>query len=125
MPIFTQSLQKIDTSNPQEAIKKMVNHIKYIQEQLEHTLMNLDSSNIVEIDTDKTQIGDSTGSTNIGSFINLTGTNGESFRVGKNAQGQFEFAVKGRDGTQTVYLDNAGKLIITKNVDLTIDGGEW
>lgn len=125
MPIFTQSLQKIDTANPQDAIKKMANHIKYIQEQLEYTLFNLDSRNVTEIDTDKTTITDSSGSTSIGSFINLTGPNGESFTVGKNTQGKFEFAVKGKSGTQTMYLDSSGDLIITKHANLTIDGGEW
>ena len=125
MPIFTQSLQRLDASNPQEAIKKMANHIKYIQEQLEYTLLNLDSRNITEIDTDKTTISDSTGSTNIGSYITLTGTNGESFTAGKNNKGKFEFAIKGKDGIQTLYLDNDGNLIITKHTNLTIDGGEW
>lgn len=125
MPIFTQSLQKIDTANPQDAIKKMANHIKYLQEQLEYTLFNLDSRNINEIDTDKTVITDSTGSTSIGSFVYITGTNGESFTVGKNSQGKFEFAVKGKDGTQTMYLDSSGNLVITQHTNLTIDGGEW
>lgn len=125
MPIFTQSLQRIDPAKPQEAIKKMVNHIKYIQEQLEYTLINLDSRNITEIDTDKTVIGDSTGSASIGSSINLTGANGESFKVGKTSKGKFEFTIKGANGKQTLYLDNDGNLIITENVNLTIDGGEW
>ena len=98
MPIFTQSLQKIDASNPQDAIRKMANHIKYLQEQLEYTLLNLDSRNIVEIDTDKTTVSDSTGTTTIGSFIYITGKNGESFTVGKNPDGVFEFAVNGKDG---------------------------
>jgi hypothetical protein len=125
VPIFTQSLQKIEPEKPQEAIKKMANHIKYIQEQLEYTLLNLDSRNITEIDTDQTTITDSTGSANIGSYINLTGANGESFAVGKNASGRFEFSVKGKGGTQTLYLDNSGNLIITKSANLTIDGGDW
>ena len=125
MPVFTQSLQRIDEAKPQEAIKKMANHIKYLQEQLEYTLLNLDSRNIAEIDTDKTTITDSTGSTTIGSTINLTGPNGESFKVGKNASGRFEFSIEGAKGTQTMYLDNSGNLIITKSANLTIDGGEW
>jgi hypothetical protein len=123
--IFTQSLQKIDTANPQDAIKKMANHIKYLQEQLEYTLLNLDSRNINEIDVNKTNITDSTGSTSIGSYIHLTGANGESFTVGKNPQGKFEFAVKGKDGKQTLYLNSSGELIITEHTNLTIDGGEW
>lgn len=125
MPIFTQSLQRIDSANPQDAVKKMANHIKYIQEQLEYTLLNLDSRNINEIDIDKTTITDSSGSTSIGSFIYLTGANGESFTVGKNNKGQFEFAVKGNGGKQTMYLNSSGELIITEHTNLTIDGGEW
>ena len=123
--IFTQSLQKIDATNPQEAVKKLYNHIKYIQEQLEFTLLNLDSSNINEIDINKTTITDSTGSTNIGSYIYLTGQNGESFTVGKNKTGQFEFAVKGKNGQQTIYLNSSGELVITEHTNLTIDGGDW
>lgn len=123
--IFTQQLNRVDYTNTPDAIKKMVNHIKYIQEQLEFTLTNLDSSNIVEIDTGKTDIGDSTSGTSIGSFIKLTGEKGESLTFGKNQNGQFEFTVKGADGRQMLYLDNEGKLIITNNADLTIDGGEW
>ncbi len=125
MPIFTQSLQKIDTSNPQDAIKKMANHIKYIQEQLEYTLFNLDSQNINEIDTDKTTITDSTGSVSISSFFYLKGDNGESVTIGKNPNGKFEFTVKGKDGKQTLYLNSSGELIITEHTNLTIDGGEW
>jgi len=123
--IFTQSLQRIDASNPQDALKKMANHIKYLQEQLEYTLLNLDSRNINEIDIDKTTITDSTGSTSLGSFIYITGPNGESFTVGKNPQGKFEFAVKGKDGKQALYLNSSGELIVTEHANLTIDGGEW
>lgn len=125
MPVFTQSLQRIEADKPQEAIKKMANHIKYLQEQLEYTLLNLDSRNIVEIDTDQTTVTDSTGSTTIGSTINLTGPNGESFKVGKNASGRFEFSIEGANGIQIMYLDNSGNLIITKSANLTIDGGKW
>ena len=125
MPIFTQSLQIRETDTEQEARKKMANHIKYIQEQLEYTLLNLDSQNINEIDIDKTTITDSSGSTSIGSFINLTGPNGESFTVGKNPKGQFEFAVKGEGGNATMYLNSSGALAITENTILDIDGGEW
>lgn len=123
--IFTQQLQKIDYNNPQDAIKKMANHIKYLQEQLEYTLLNLDSRNISEIDVEKTTIIDPSGSTSIGSYVNLTGTNGESFTAGKNTAGKFEFSVKGKNGTQTMYLDSSGNLVITKSTNLTIDGGEW
>ena len=125
MPIFTQQLQRVDASNPTEAIKKMERHIKYIQEQLEYTLMNLDSRNVTEIDTDKTVISDSTGSNSLGSYISLTGANGEAFRVGKNSKGGFDFVINGKGGAQTIYLDSSGNLIITKHTSLTVDGGEW
>lgn len=125
MPIFTQQLQRVDPANPQEAIKKMYNHIKYIQEQLEYTLLNLDSRNVTEIDTDKTVISDSSGSSTLGSYISLTGANGESFKVGKNKSGGFDFSINGKGGTQTLYLDSSGNLIITKHTNITIDGGEW
>ena len=46
MPVFTNQLRNIDPMNPAEAIKTMANHIRYIQEQLEYTLLNLDSTNI-------------------------------------------------------------------------------
>lgn len=124
MPIFTQTLQRIDPANPQDAFKKMVNHIKYIQEQLEYTLLNLDSRNINEIDIDKTTITDSTGSTNIGSYISLTGANGESFTAGKNSKGQFEFVVNRKGGTQAMYLNSSGEIVITEH-SFTVDGGEW
>ena len=123
--IFTQTLQRIDAANPQEAIKKMANHLRYIQEQLEYTLSNLDSGNINEIDVDKTTITDSTGSASIGSYTTLTGANGESFTVGKNSQGNFEFTINGKDGKQAMYLNDSGELVITERTKLTIDGGEW
>lgn len=123
--IFTQSLQKIDPSNPQDAIKKMVNHIRYLQEQLEYTLLNLDSRNIIEIDTNKTTITDATGSTSLGTFVHLVGTNGESFTAGNNNKGQFEFSVKNKGGDTAMYLNSSGELVITEIANLTIDGGEW
>lgn len=124
MPIFAQSLQKIDENDPKNAIKKMANHIKYLQEQLEYTLLNLDSRNINEIDINKTNITDSAGTTNIGSYIQLTGPNGESFTVGKNTSGDFVFSVKGKNG-EAIWLDSSGDINITRSVNLTIDGGEW
>lgn len=123
--IFTQSLQKVDPNNTQDAIKKMVNHIRYMQEQMEFTLHNLDSSNINEIDTGKTTITNSTGDTTFGSFIYLTGDNGESFTAGKNPKGKFEFAVEGKGGSQEMYLNSSGELIITKYENRTINGGDW
>ncbi len=126
MSIFARTMQKIDASNPQEAIKKMANHIRYIQEQLEYTLLNLDSSNITEIDTQKTIIDSSNSISSVGEYINLKGKNGEIFTVGNNAAGAFEFSIKGKNGEQEIYLDkDTGMLVITKYANLTVDGGEW
>lgn len=124
MPIFAHQLTRIDPNNPQEAIRKMANHLTYLQEQLEYTLLNLDSRNINEIDTDKTVITNTTGSANIGSYISLKGENGESFSVGKNDKGKFEFSIKGKGGKQTITMID-GDLFITEKTSLTIDGGVW
>ena len=127
MPIFTKQLDKVDPRNQQDALKKMENHIRYIQEQLEYTLSNLDSSNIVEIETDKTNITSSDGSMNLSSdIISLSGANKESFRAGlEPVTKQFVFEVKGKNGTQFMYINANGDLVITRNSTLVIDGGEW
>ena len=125
MPIFTQALRKADWTNPQEAIKEMANHIRYIQEQLEYTLMNLDSSNITEIETDKTDIKSSDGTASFsGNSISLNGTGGESFETGV-LNGAFRFTVKGKGGTQIMYLTSDGQLVITNHATIPSDGGEW
>ena len=125
MPIFAQSLQKLDESNPQESIKKMANHIRYIQAQLEHTLISLDSGNIIEIDIDKTAIGDSNGTTSIGSYINLRGNNGEGFTVGKNDKGNFEFSINAAGKKRVLFLDSLGILHIEDSAKISVDGGTW
>ena len=125
MPIFTQSLRKVDAANPVVAIKEMANHIRYIQEQLEYTLMNLDSSNVTEIDTDQTSIGSSTsGSSITGNSMTLNGNSGEVFEAGV-VKDAFRFAVKGKDGSQIMYLTSDGKLVITNHATIHVDGGEW
>ena len=127
MPVFDRSLGKVSTQDPQEALKQMANHIRYIQEKLEYTLSNLDSSNITEIETDKTNITSSTGSMNLSSnLIELSAETGETFRVGKDAKsGRFVFEIKGKGGTQYMYINSNGEMVITKNATLSIDCGEW
>lgn len=127
MPIFDKQMRRTDFSNTQESLKEMANHIRYIQEQLEYTLMNLDSRNITEIDTDDTAItSGSGGSSFTGNHISINGKNGESFEAGVNAYGKFTFKVSGKNGLQNMYLDDStGELVITKTAAVTIDGGEW
>lgn len=122
MPIFTTQLRAMDYSKPEEALKHMANHIKYIQEQLEYTLANLDSSNINEINTNETNI---TGGVDLtGGKISLDGKNGEQFIAGLEGDA-FVFTVKGKGGAQALYMTRDGQLIITKNTTLSIDCGEW
>ena len=120
MPIFSQQMTKIDPTNPILALKAMERHIRYLQDQLEFTLTNLDSSNITEIETDKTEIRNSSGTVNISSDkISLSGKNGETFNAGYDAkQNRFIFEIKGKGGTQCIYLSSDGELIITKNSSL-------
>ena len=127
MPVFTKQLNKVETKDPEGALRQMASHIRYIQEQLEYTLLNLDSSNIREIETDKTNITSSQGTvTFTGDIIALTGKNGETFRAGKDVSlDRFVFEVKGKNGLQLMYVNDQGDLIITKNSKLSIDCGEW
>lgn len=124
MPVFTTQLGRIDGTNPAEALRSMANHIRYIQETLEYTLMNLDSSNITEIETDKTDIKSSDGGASFaGNSITLTGSGGESFTAGVS-NGAFRFTLKGKNGAQMLYLSD-GQLVITNNAAISVDGGEW
>ena len=125
--IFVQQLGKVDDMTPEAAVKAMERHIRYIQEQLEYTLSNLDSSNIREIDPGSTNIGSSDGSVNISSDkISLAGKNGEVFNAGYDTfTKRFIFEVKGKSGTQCIYLTSDGQLQITKNANLSIDSGTW
>ena len=125
MPVFTKQLEKVH-SEPRLALKQMENHIRYIQEQLEYTLNNLDSSNIREIETDKTEIKNSDGSMNLtGDLISLSGPNGELFKAGIDATKKFVFEVKGKNGVQYMHINGNGDMVITKNATLSIDCGEW
>lgn len=126
MPIFNTQMRTLDFSKPEEALKHMYNHIKYIQEQLEYTLTNLDSSNVTEIETDVTNITSSSGGVSVtGNSIVLKGSGGESFEAGIGSNNVFQFKLSGKNGTQIMYLTSAGELVITANATLHIDGGEW
>lgn len=126
MPVFTNQLRKIDPNNPGKALQDMANHIRYIQEQLEYTLMNLDSTNISEIDTDQTNIGSGTGGSSFtGNSITLTGKSGEVLQAGVEGDNPFRFTLKGKDGVQIMYLTSNGQLVITNSATIHIDGGEW
>lgn len=125
MPVFANQLKKLDYGNPKAALREMANHIKYIQEQLEYTLMNLDSRNVREIETDVTEIVSSGGEASFsGTSITLSGKNGEVFKAGLETDGNFSFYVKGKGGAQAIYLSSNG-LVIPKAANISIDCGEW
>lgn len=56
MPIFSSQLGKVESYNPEQSIKTMANHLRKIQEELEYRLMNLDSTNINEINASDTNV---------------------------------------------------------------------
>lgn len=56
MPIFSSQLGKVESYNPEQSIKTMANHLRKIQEELEYRLMNLDSTNIHEINVSDTNV---------------------------------------------------------------------
>ena len=58
MPIFTKLLRQ-NAGGTEETVREIANHIRYMQEELEYRLTNLDSSNINAIDTDETQMSGS------------------------------------------------------------------
>lgn len=123
--IFTTQLGRIDYANAPDALKKMADHVRYIQEQLEWTLQNLDSSNITEINTRDTKISSDTVDLS-GNLVRLNGRNGEVFEVGVDERnGNFLFGLYGRNGTPICYLTADGNLVITNNATIVVDGGTW
>lgn len=56
MAIFTSSLRNIDYTNPTQAVAQLANHVRQLQEELEYLLMNLDSSNISELNIAQTPL---------------------------------------------------------------------
>ena len=124
MPVFTTHLGRLEPGDP-AALQRLASHIRYLQETLEFTLMNLDSTNITEIETDKTDIKSSDGGAVFaGNGLTLTGSGGEQFTAGV-VDGDFRFTLRGRDGQQMLYLTGDGQLVITGNTVVRIDGGEW
>ena len=125
MPIFAAQLGRVENGDPAAAIRRLASHVRSLQEQLEYTLMNLDSSNITEIETDRTEIRSSDGSASFAAGgISFSGSGGESFQAG-GTEGGFRFVLRGRGGTQQMYLNGEGQLVITGGASVTVDGGEW
>ncbi len=123
--IFATELKPLDFNNPTQAVRVMANHIRYMQEQLEYTLMNLDSSNVIGLDLNTTQVTTGGGETWTGDSIRMVGNHGEVFWAGKDENGRFRFQLTDRDGLQLFYMTADGQLIFTGRPTQSIDCGEW
>lgn len=127
MPVFQQTMRRTDNVEVAEALRIFDRHIRWLQEQLEWQLLNLDSSNINEIDTSQTTISSGDGGVAIdGDELILSGNRGERFRVGQDkAAGRFRFEVTDRSGQVVMYLSSDGELTITRRANVAIDCGTW
>lgn len=126
MPVFTQQLRVSDYKDPEAALREMAKHIRYIQEQLEYTLTNLDSTNVTEIQMDVTDMTSASGKVSFtGDSVQMTGAGGESFVAGAGKDGVFRLSVTGAGGKAMLYMNGAGELVITRETAITVDGGEW
>jgi len=56
MPIFSSPLGRVEDMSAEKGVKAIANHLRKLQEELEYRLMNLDSSNINEIDVEGTSV---------------------------------------------------------------------
>ena len=54
--IFTRELGSLEGMNADRAIRALANYVRALQEQLEYTLTTLDSDNVIEIDTGRTEV---------------------------------------------------------------------
>ncbi len=112
---FNTPIPKINYDDPEQAVRQLEQHLRKLQEQLEWTLSNLDSTNIT-----------GGGVTITDDQIDLKGTSSERFRVGYDkTASMFRFEVTDRDGVRVLYLGSDGRLVIGKRAMLTVDGGIW
>lgn len=56
MPVFSRTLNNIAKLPESDALAAIANHLRVMQEELEHRLLHLDSTNVTEIDSDVTDI---------------------------------------------------------------------
>lgn len=56
MPVFSRTLNNISKLPESDALAAIANHLRVMQEELEHRLLHLDSTNVTEIDSDVTDI---------------------------------------------------------------------
>jgi hypothetical protein len=122
MPIFTKQLQ-YNTANPAEAIKEISNHIRFMQEELEYRLMNLDSSNITYINTDETDLGGSAidglaeMSETVSGLNSTVSAQGESITALEQTANSLNASVKDLETGEATYLrmDSSGVSVVDGN----------
>lgn len=123
--IFSGALRKLDAKNVEKSLMIMENHIRSMQEQLEYTLYNLDSTNITSLDTGMTDITSGDGGISItGDCISLTGAAGERVLMG-NQGDKFVLSIAGKGGQPAIYLNSRGAIAVGQQAEVSIDCGRW
>ncbi len=123
--IFSGTLRRLDDHDVGRRLSIVENYIRSMQEQLEYTLYNLDSTNITSLDTGVTDITSSGGSINIsGELISLRGAKGERAVMG-NDGGRFTLELAGEGGRAAIFLDSSGRITVGSGAVINVDGGRW
>ena len=151
MPIFTKQL-RFNAGNTQEAVREIANHIRFMQEELEYRLTNLDSSNITSINADDTkleggglddltQLAQTVGDLNtsysslrqsVGSLSATISEQGQSLSTLKQTSDTIEASVRNLQTGEKTYLrmdstgvsvtDGTGSLVKIGKGNLTLTG---
>ncbi|MDD6315815.1 MAG: hypothetical protein PUB63_02215 [Clostridia bacterium] len=123
--IFGSVMRRLDVSDVAGSLRVMENHIRSLQEQLEYTLYNLDSTNVTELDTNITDIVSSDGGIHIsGEGLSLYGRQGEKIVMG-GRDGVFQLQIAGRGGQPAIYLDSGGTVVVGSQARIQLDCGTW
>lgn len=123
--IFGSVMRRLDVSDVAGSLRVMENHIRSLQEQLEYTLYNLDSTNVTALDTTVTDIVSPDGGIHIsGDGLALYGRQGEKILMG-GRDGVFQLQMAGRDGQPAIYLDSSGTIVVGSHARVQLDCGTW
>lgn len=123
--IFGRSMKKLDHNDVRRSLAVMEDHIRSMQEQLEYTLYNLDSTNVQSLDTALTDIISSSGGISIsGESISLLGSGDEKVEMGQKG-GRFGLAIAGKGGHNAIWLDSLGRVTIGTAAEIHMDCGRW
>lgn len=121
--IFSGVMRRLDTNDTRRSLRIMEDHIRSMQEQLEYTLYNLDSTNVTSIDPGVTSIGGD-GMSISGESIALYGSGGERIVMGRQGSA-FRMEMAGKGGRSAVYLDGSGRVCVGPEAAVYIDCGTW